>query len=114
MINQTTLNGKNCIRFTIANNLNKQEAIQMCNEWKALAASNASGKYVIIFDAVRMTNYEPMSRIIFQETINALKTQIDAIWVITNSKLISAGASLMSLFTSFKIRSVTSDSQIVV
>jgi hypothetical protein len=112
MINQTMFNGKNCLRLTITQKLNKQEAAQMCQEWKAFADSNKPAKHVVIINALDMTDYEPMSRVIFQETINELKTQIESIWVITNSKLISAGAALMGLFTSFKIKSVASESQI--
>lgn len=112
MINQATSNSKLSLRFTIVDKLNKQEALRMCNDWRAFAADNKSEKHVLIIDALAMTDYEPMSRVIFQETINELKAQIEAIWVITNSKLISAGASLMGLFTSFKIKSVTSESQI--
>jgi len=61
-----------------------------------------------------MDDYEPLARTIWQNTINELKSQIRSMWVVTDSPIIATGAIIMSLFTSFKIKTVSSEEDIVV
>ncbi len=66
----------------------------------------------VIFDALEMTDYEPVARSVWQKTMVELSDQIDSIWLVTDSKLIAAGAKVMSIFTSFRINTVPYESKI--
>jgi len=47
-----------------------------------------------------------------KKTIVELSGQIENIWVVTTSKLIMAGAKIMSMFTSFSIKTVSTEDKV--
>lgn len=59
-----------------------------------------------------MENYEPQARIAFQQCMKELSEQIDKIWVVTESKIVLGGASIMSLIVGLPIKAVRSEEQI--
>ena len=112
VIEQTQINDKDCIKFTFQGLFTKEDALMASKEWKEIASSGK--KFIVIFHAKEMAGYEPMARAIWQKMIVELKSQIENIWLITDSKLIAAGAAIMSMFTSFTIKTVNSEEKIVV
>jgi len=60
-----------------------------------------------------MSGFENKARVIWQKAIKRLKNQIAVVWLITDSKTIKTGAKLMSLFTSFEIKVVKTEKEIV-
>ena len=99
--------------FTFNENLDAHTAKKMCEQWKKL-----SDRYIepvlIIFDARKMKDYDPMSRIHFQKCMTEQKANISKIWVVTNSAKVKAGASILGMFTSFTIKTVSDPDQIKV
>ena len=59
-----------------------------------------------------MTGFENKARVIWQKAIKELKKQIDCVWLISDSKIIRAGAKVMSAFTSFSLNVVNDESKI--
>jgi hypothetical protein len=112
-IEQISIHDKECIKLNFGSVLNQKDAIRVCNEWKAVSQVDKTKKYVIIFNAKDMIDYEPMTRTSFQNTMKELKDQIDQIWVISESKLIRGGAAIMGMLTSFSIKAVNSEEQII-
>lgn len=113
-IDQSDSNGKPCLKFIFTNLLTQKHALELCSEWKTIALSDTVKTYTIIFNAKEMVDYEPMARITFQKTISKLKNQIEKIWLVTDSKMISGGAAIMSLLSSFPIKAVDSEAKVVV
>jgi hypothetical protein len=113
-VERISLNNKECLRFNFNGVLNQKEAIRTCNEWVAISNLDKSKKFVIIFNATKMVDYEPMTRNNFQNTMKELKSQIDQIWVVSNSSLIRGGAAIMGMLTSFTIKAVDSEEHIVI
>ena len=74
--------------------------------------SKKDEKIVIIWQCLEMEGYEAMARTTWQTAIKKLKSNIEAIWLITNSRVIKAGASIMSFFTSYDIKVVKSEQEI--
>jgi hypothetical protein len=112
-VEQISIHDKECIKLNFGSVLNQKDAIRVCNEWKAVSQVDKTKKYVIIFNAKDMIDYEPMTRTSFQNTMKELKDQIDQIWVISESKLIRGGAAIMGMLTSFSIKAVNSEEQII-
>jgi hypothetical protein len=113
-IEQLSINNQECLKFNFSGILSQKDASQICNEWKSIAEASKEKKYVIIFNALEMTDYDPLTRTSFQNTMKELKNQIDKVWVISESRLIRGGAAIMSMLTSFPIRAVNSEDQVVV
>jgi hypothetical protein len=103
---------KDCLRFVFTGILTQKQSLEACAEWTEICNSDKEKKYTIIFNSLTLDNYEPLARSVFQKTIKELNKQIIKIWVVTDSKLISGGAAIMGMFTSFPIKSVTSEEQI--
>jgi hypothetical protein len=112
-IERFTLNNKECLKLNLNGILNQKDAIQVCSEWKAISELDKTKKFVVILNAKNMVDYGPMTRNSFQNTMKELKSQIDQIWVVSNSNLIRSGAAIMGLLTSFTIKAVDSEDLIV-
>lgn len=89
-----------------------EDAKWASQQWKDRFQTKSEQRIKVIFDALEMTNYEPTARSVWQQTIAELSGQIDSIWLVTDSKLIAAGAKIMSIFTSFRINTVSSEDKV--
>lgn len=108
------VNNEDCLKFTFNNKLKEQDAYEGVKEWEDIFSSvDSDQKSVIVWDSTQMSGFENKARIIWQKGLKKLKKQISVIWLITDSKAIKAGAKLMSLFTSFEIKVVKSEKDIV-
>ena len=106
------MKGKDYLKFNFPEFLTKTKAEEMCAELKSISTQGSTQKYSIIFEALKMKDYDPIARITFQKTLKELKDQIEKTWLVTDSKLISTGASVISVFTSLSIKSVHSEEEI--
>ena len=103
-----------CLKFTFNGNFKGQDAIEGIEVWKELFASAQGESAVIIWDCLEMTGFETKARKAWQRAIHDLKSQIECVWLITDSKIIRAGAKLMNTFTSFKLNVVKSTENIII
>lgn len=112
-ISWITLGGIKCLKFTFIGKLTHEAAghaaIEWANEFKKIRKDTA---VPVIFDCLHMSDYHPMARTCWQKVITELKSQIRDIWVISDSKIIRAGAAILGVFTSFAIRTVDAESKI--
>lgn len=65
-VEQMSIQNKECIKINFGSILNQKDAIQVCNEWKTISQTDKTKKYVIIFNAKDMIDYEPMTRTTFK------------------------------------------------
>jgi hypothetical protein len=112
-IEQFTLHNKKCLKSEFHGVLKYELTRAVCSEWKKIALQNTTNQYNKIINARGLSNYEPMARSIFQNTLKELKGNIEKIWLITDSKIITGGASIMNMFTSVPIKVVSSENEIV-
>ena len=107
------LKNEDCLKFTFTGNFKGEDAISGVEEWKMLFKPIEEEKTPLIWDCLEMTGFESKARTTWQHAMKELKDKIDTIWLITNSKIIKAGAKLMSAFTKFNIKVVKSEEEIV-
>lgn len=108
-----SIKGKEVLNFTFRGTLTHQEAEIAIKIWKEMFQLKPN-KQVIVWECKEMKGYEPMARAVWQDAIKELKGQIDKIWLISDSAIIIAGGKIMSLFTSFDIKPVRSEEDIIV
>lgn len=103
---------KKCVKFVFRGKLTETDAMVAVKKWEKIFHQNMTDRFVLIWHCLEMTGYEPLARSVWQKAIKSLKKQIDCIWLISDSKIIQAGANIMSVFTSFKIHSVSAEDKI--
>jgi hypothetical protein len=113
-VEEILINSKRFIRLNFEAKLSALQAQEICDKLKKIYKINENNKQTMIFNSLEMQDYEPKARVIFQETLRELKSQIDMIWLISDSKIIVGGAAIMSLLTKIKIQTVKSEDFITV
>lgn len=112
-IEMCEINNEDCLRFSFVGKLTKEDAVAGVKYWEDIFSSIPDGeKTTVIWDCKQMTGFENIARVEWQQAIRKLNSQIDIVWLVANSKVIKAGAKVMSVFTSFNIKTVKSESQI--
>jgi hypothetical protein len=106
--------GKDCLKFTFKGKFMDQDAAGATEKWRQAFASRKQEKIILIWDCLDMQDYDQHARTLWQNTCKELKDQISIIWVMTNSILIRMGASVISVFTSLKIKVVSSEKDIII
>lgn len=106
--------GKDCLKFTFTGKFSDQDAVAATEKWRQIFASKKQQKVILIWDCLDMHDYDQQARTLWQVACKEMKDQIDIIWVLTNSILIRMGASVISVFTSLKIKVVSSEKDIII
>lgn len=106
--------GKEFLRFTFTGKFTEQDALPALEKWRQAFAFKPGEKISMIWDCLKMNDYDYEARTLWQNACKEMKDQIDAIWVMTDSLLIRMGASVISVFTSLKIKVVSSEDDIKV
>ena len=105
---------KKCLKFTFNDRLGEQDAVSAIEKWQKSFKTFPREKILLIWDCLTMTGYESGARNHWQNALKEMKEQIDSIWLITNSGFIRMGASVMSVFSSYPIKVVSSENEIVI
>ena len=102
----------NALKFTFKGNFTEQDAITAAGKWREMFSGQPGKKIVLIWDCLDMNDYDHEARTLWQNLCKEYRDQIEIIWVITESLLIKMGASVISVFTSMKIKVVSSENDI--
>ena len=89
-----------------------ESSLKSVEEWKSRFSDKEQLKFIVVWNCLEMTGYEPGARMLWQKTLQDLKSQIEVIWLISNSSLIKAGAKILSLSTSYNVKTVSSEAEI--
>jgi hypothetical protein len=100
--------GKPCLLFTFEGHLTDDSAEEAVIKWKDEFSKRPGLKVFLVWESLEMTGYDKQARIIWQNTILEYKNRIDGIYIITKSKLISAGAHFIGIATGMKVNGVDS------
>ncbi len=106
------INNLECLKFTFEDTFTEYDALNAISTWKTIFDQIKGKKVILVWHCLKMTGYDPMARVLWQKTIKELKDRIDKIWLITDSAIIQAGATIISIFTSFHIKVVKSEDKI--
>ncbi len=112
-ITRVFIQQKEFIKFTFNGILTHKAAKEAALVWREMFKQMGGQKANLVFDCLQMSNYEPMARSQWQALIVEHKSQINEIWVLTDSKLIKAGAAIMGVFTSFPIKTASSEGMLL-
>mgnify|MGYP001028572477 CR=1 FL=1 len=104
--------GKDCLKFTFNGKFSDQDAVTATEKWRQIFATKKQEKIILIWDCLDMHDYDQQARSLWQNACKEMKDQISIIWVVTNSLLIRMGASVISVFTSLKIKVVATENEI--
>lgn len=104
--------GEECLKFSFGSVLTKQTATEAITKWKKHFCEREGCETILIWDCSTLTDYEPMARILWQKALKEMGGQINVVYLISQSTLIRTGAALMSLFTKFKLKSISSEKEI--
>lgn len=106
------LKNEECLKFTFIGHFTEELAEYGIREWEYFFASAEDRKVIIIWDSKQMTGFDNKARVLWQKAIKKFKKQIECVWLISDSKIIRAGAKAMSVFTSFCLKAVKNDNEI--
>ena len=104
--------GRQCLKFTFTGKFNEVDVKPALDKWRQYFSSKSGEKITLIWDCLNMEDYDHEARSLWQKGCKDMKDQIEIIWVITNSLLIKMGASVVSVFTSLKLKVVGSEDEI--
>lgn len=100
------LNSVECLKFNFNGHLKTSDAMEGIEEWRKLFKTANGDKITIIWDCINMTGFDNKARVQWQQAIKDLKAKFECVWLVTDNKIIKAGAKLMNTFTSFKLKVV--------
>lgn len=104
------IQGKTFLYFKFEGTLKVEEAEYGIERWDTCFedAKHTSEKISLVWNCLQMKNYETEARIAWQNAVKKHRANIENIWLITDSVTITAGAEIISFFTSLKIRPIKS------
>ena len=106
--------GRQCLIFTFEDRLTSKDADVAVEDWKRMFQSKAGESIILIWDCRKMKGYDSEARVIWANALKEMKSQIEKVWLISDSALIRMGASVMGLLTSLNIKAISSESAIVI
>jgi hypothetical protein len=104
--------GMNYLKFTFKDTLTEEMARTAIKKWREAFQSKSGQKITLVWDCLEMAGYDTGSRHQWQIALKEMKDQIETVWLITKSNIVQMGASVMSLFSTLEIKTVSSESEI--
>ena len=104
--------GKQCLRFTFGEWLSVQDGQMAIQEWREAFQVEGDRAIVLIWDCRKMKGYDSVARKKWTEALKEMKSQIEVIWLITDSTIIKMGASVMGMLSSLEIKAIRSESEV--
>lgn len=111
-IKWVTLNSKKYLKFSFDENLSEPDAVKAIEQWKKEFSKNQNSKVSLIWDCIKMKGYDSNARVHWQNALKELKSDIENIWLVSNSQLIRVGANVISVFAGLRINAVDSEDKI--
>ena len=101
-----------CLKFTFQGNFTTQDALAAIDRWEEALSSRPNERVVHIWDCLAMEDYDQEAKKVWIQNCKKHRTQIDTIWLISNSLLINMGARIISLVTYLDIKVVQSEGEL--
>jgi len=105
---------KQCLKFTFGERLTAKEAEAAIGEWRKVFQNIPNNLIILIWDCRKMKGYDSDARVKWTDAIKEMKSQIDTIWLIADSSFIKMGAAVMGMVTSLNIKTIRSESEMII
>ena len=106
------IKNEECLKFTFNGKFSEEQALSGATEWRTLFDNSGEEKSILVWDCLDMTGFESSARSVWLKAIKDLKKKIDCVWVISDSKVVRAGAKVLSTLSGFKIKTVKDISEV--
>lgn len=111
-IQWTELGEHKFLKFSFPEKLTKEQASEAIIEWKRIFSEYKFVKITLIWDCVEMKDYDPMARVLWQKAMKDMSSQMDTVWLVSESKVIRTAAQIMSVFVKFELKPISSEDEI--
>jgi len=109
------IGGKPTVKFVFQGVFTARAAAKAVDQWKSvLQQLGARAGVTYVWDCQEMAGYEPDARLAWQKAMKEYRATTQTIWLVTTSRLIKAGAMILSTFTGYPIKTVSTEAEIVV
>lgn len=110
----TKMGGQRCLKFNFGSNLTAELAESLIKDWARHFNDYPNEKFVLIWDCLQMSGYEPGARMKWQKAMKDFTNQIDVVWIIADKNIIILGAKLMNMISKLNLKVVSSLKEIPV
>lgn len=104
--------GKECLKFTFGEKLTTKEAEVAIEEWREAFKSKMNRSIILIWDCRKMKKYDGEAKDKWTDALKEMKSQIDSIWLISDSPFIRMAGSVMGMVSSLNVRSIKSEDEL--
>lgn len=94
------------IEFVFGEKLDRVGAERAILAWKAILDQHPGRSFLLVWDCTQMKDYDHGARSSWQLAMKKNFDRIELIYLISDSKVIQLGASLITMFTKHRIKSV--------
>lgn len=96
------------LTFRFPNYLTEHDARTVIGQWKQLFEKYQDKPFILIWECSEMKDYDPAARARWQECMKELKARFQLVYLVSASKMVKAGAVLMSTFSPYSLKNVNS------
>lgn len=100
------------LTFRFPDYLTEHDARITIGQWKQLFEKYQDKPFILIWECSEMKDYDSMARVLWQECLKELKNQFELVYLVSASKMVKAGAVLMSTFSPYTLKNVNSIDEI--
>ena len=97
---------RRCLEFWFDAHLSSIGAERAIEAWRAAFESRPNERITVVWHCLKMKGYDTEARSQWTATLKDLKGQIESIWLVTDSKFIRMGATVMGMLSSLDIQTV--------
>lgn len=100
------------LSFRFPNYLTEHDAKTVIGQWKQLFEKYQDKPFILIWECSEMKDYDSAARVRWQECMRELKNRFELVYLVSASKIVKAGAVLMSTFSPYTLKNVNSLAEI--
>jgi hypothetical protein len=100
-----SVQGQQCLVIVFAGHLSAEDAKTGARRMRQIVEA-APGPVRMIWDCTRMTGYDPEARTGWQAAIQAIRSKIAGIWLVSDSPTLRMGAFFVGTFSRIDVKAV--------
>ncbi len=106
--------GKKYLRFSFRGNLTEEIAKSTIDNWMTECKTNLEEdeKIGLIWNCLEMKKYSPMAAKLWKNALKECNIDMEEIWLVTTSSFFKMGARTITMLTKYKLKTVSSESEI--
>lgn len=105
-------NSQNCMMFRFRGKFTEAAARKSIESWSAYQDQNPDSKLTHVWVCTNMTGFDNSAKNLWLDQMNAQKTRINSIKIISDNIVIRGAARLMSKFTNHELEVLKSEAEL--